>query len=94
MLPIIRLFCISPTYTWLAFLMIFFFLKQRETEVLPLTFMTAVMVLVLFATPLDGHDFRYSFPLAYVLPFSGLLNLKLMYSYVSGSVQKDGRMLN
>ena len=94
MLPIIRLFCISPTYTWLALLMIFFFLKQRETEVLPLTFMTAVMVLVLFATPLDGHDFRYSFPLAYVLPFSGLLNLKLMYSYVSGSVQKDGRMLN
>ena len=94
MLPIIRLFCISPTYTWLALLMIFFFLKQRVAEVLPLTFMTAIMVLVLFATPLDGHDFRYSFPLAYVLPFSGLLNLKLMYSYVSGSVQKDGRMLN
>jgi len=44
-----------------------------------LTFMLGVMVMVLFATPLDGYDFRYSFSVAFVLPFCGLCNLKLLY---------------
>ncbi len=79
MLPVVRLICISPTYTWLALLVIFFFLKQKAARVLPLTFMLGVMVMVLFATPLDGYDFRYSFSVAFVLPFCGLCNLKLLY---------------
>lgn len=79
MLPVIRLFCISPTYTWLALLVIFFFLKQKAARVLPLTFMLVIMGMVIFVTLLDGYDFRYSFPLAFVLPFCGVCNLKLLY---------------
>jgi hypothetical protein len=47
--------------------------------VLPLTFMLVIMGMVIFVTLLDGYDFRYSFPLAFVLPFCGVCNLKLLY---------------
>ena len=91
MLPVVRLICISPTYTWLALLIIFFFLKQKVSEVLPVTFMLGIMVLILFATPLDGFDFRYSFSIAYTLPFCVLCNLKLLYPSENSIRTKEER---
>ena len=86
MLPVVRLFCIAPTYTWLALLVIFYFIGRKAWTVCPLTMLVLVLVGVLFVTPLDGHDFRYSFPVAYILPFCALLNLKLLYPQKQESV--------
>ena len=76
-LPIIRLFCISPTYIWLAIGVVGYFIKEGSKNAIPLCIIILTMLFVVFASPLDGHDFRYVFPIAIILPFCVLINLKL-----------------
>ena len=76
-LPIIRTFCISPTYIWFAIGIVCFFIEERSKNAIPLCILILTMLFVVFASPLDGYDFRYVFPLAIILPFCGLINLKL-----------------
>lgn len=74
-LSIFRYLCISPTYVWLAIASIFFFLKKRGRKEYAFQIMMGMMVLVLFASPLDGGDFRYTYPLAIIEPFCFLISL-------------------
>lgn len=78
-LPVISIFDSCAFYTW-GIVILCIVLWDADKKKMVLLLPALVSLLVCFAGPLNGiDDFRYMFPIAFILPFMAGVEMKLVY---------------
>ena len=78
--PVISIFSSCAFFTWITILLFMLLWKKKEMKKIFLLIPVIVSLLVCFAGPLNGiNDFRYMFPIAFILPVVLGIELYIIY---------------
>ena len=67
-LPGIRVINMSSTFVWASLLTALYFIAKRQWMMLTVLLPVLMQTLILFVSPMNGTNFRYTYPIAVCLP--------------------------